>query len=95
MTALLLWAGYQGLRARRSKRRSEREKFIRGLVKMLEDMIPESQGEDFDAGRWVARWLETPQPALGGAAPKDYLHTAEGRATVRRLLSAVESGAYV
>lgn len=94
VTALLLWAGFQGARERR-KRRSEREEFIDGLVKMVQDMIPEGAGDGFDASPWVTRWLETPQPALAGVAPKDYLSSAEGRAIVRRLLSSIESGAYV
>lgn len=82
-------------RERRKRERGGRDEFIRRLVEMVEDMIPERQGEGFDAGRWTARWLETPQPALAGAAPKDYLDTAEGRAIVKRLLGAIESGAYV
>lgn len=74
---------------------SERTRFIAELVKMLQDMIPEGQGEGFDAAKWVGRWLKTPQPALAGAAPKDYLDTAEGRTIVKRLLGTIESGAYV
>jgi uncharacterized protein (DUF2384 family) len=69
--------------------------FIAELAKVLKDMVPEGQGEGFDATKWVARWLETPQPALAGAPPKDYLDTAEGRAIVKRLLGTLESGAYV
>lgn len=95
MTALLLWAGYWSLRKRREYRRSERVEFIRSLVKMLEDMIPPDQGDGFDAARWVGRWLETPQSALAGAAPKEYLSTVEGRAIIKRLLGTIESGTYV
>lgn len=95
LTALLLWAGYRSLLKRREDERSERVEFICSLVRMLEDMIPPGRGDGFDAAKWIARWLETPQPALAGAAPKDYLDTAEGRAIVKRLLGTIESGAYV
>lgn len=74
---------------------SERTVFIAELVKTVVDVIPEAQGEDFDPVKWVTRWLATPQPALAGATPNDYLDTADRRAIVRRLLSSLESGAYM
>lgn len=75
---------------------ADHAEFIAGLVSMVESMIPDGQptARDFDAATWVARWLGTPQPALGGRQPRDYLDTAEGRGIVRRLLAKVESGAY-
>ncbi|MGN6313896.1 MAG: antitoxin Xre/MbcA/ParS toxin-binding domain-containing protein [Rhodanobacteraceae bacterium] len=91
--ALLLIAGYLAWREH-GRKKSDRVLFISELVKIVEDMIPEGKGDDFDAGRWVGRWLDTPQPALGGVPPKEFLGTADGRATVRRLLGSIESGAY-
>jgi putative toxin-antitoxin system antitoxin component (TIGR02293 family) len=46
------------------------------------------------AGPWLARWLELPQPALGGRAAAELLDTPTGRQIVSRLLGALESGAY-
>lgn len=74
-----------------------RAAFIAGLVKMIEDMLPEGRAEatGFDSAKWVAQWLDCPQPALAGKTPTAYLDTADGRAIVRRLLGAIGSGAYV
>lgn len=75
---------------------SERAVFLAELVKIVEHMIPEDKAKEaeFDAAQWVGRWLETQQPALGGAAPVQYLATGDGRAVVRRLLNSTFSGAY-
>ena len=50
--------------------------------------------EGFDAGKWLARWLEAPNPALGGALPADYLDTVAGSQIVRGLIAQMETGAY-
>jgi uncharacterized protein (DUF2384 family) len=68
--------------------------YIAQLVRLVEDMIPEGKKADFDASKWVDRWLDEPQPALGGKTPRSFLATAEGRNIVRRLLAKLESGAY-
>lgn len=74
---------------------TERAVFIGGLVKAVEDMLPEgAEAKSFDAPRWVARWLEEPQPALHGETPASFLDTADGRRLVRRLLGQMEAGAY-
>lgn len=49
---------------------------------------------DFDVSRWLGRWLERPQPALGGRPAAELLDTPTGYALVARLLGALESGAY-
>jgi putative toxin-antitoxin system antitoxin component (TIGR02293 family) len=54
---------------------------------------PEAKG--FDVERWLGRWIETPQPALGGKKPADFLDTPTGQAIVERTLGAIESGAYL
>ena len=65
------------------------------LVKVGENMLPEdADAQSFDAARWVARWLEEPQPALHGETPASFLDTADGRRLVRKLLGQMETGAY-
>ena len=49
----------------------------------------------FDAARWLGRWIETPQPALGGKKPADLLDTEVGASMVDRTLGAMRSGAYL
>ncbi len=49
---------------------------------------------DFDAAKWLGRWLEIPQPSLGGRRPAELLDTPTGVEIVGRLLGAIESGAY-
>lgn len=53
-----------------------------------------AEARDFDAAKWLGRWLETPQPALGGRRPGDLIDTPTGFQVVARLLGAIESGAY-
>lgn len=74
-----------------------RAAFITSLVKMVDDMLPEGRAEatGFDSAKWVAHWLDCPQPALAGKTPAAHLDTADGREIVRRLLGAIGSGAYV
>lgn len=71
-----------------------------GLVKLLgiaqgivaNSTAPEARG--FEAGKWLGRWIELPQPALGGRRPADFLDTPSGTELVARLLGSIESGAY-
>lgn len=44
---------------------------------------------------WLARWLDTEHPALGGAKPSDYLDTFPHRLVVKQLLGTIASGAYM
>jgi putative toxin-antitoxin system antitoxin component (TIGR02293 family) len=48
----------------------------------------------FDAGAWLGRWIELPQPALGGRRPSELLDTATGVLVVSRLLGSLVSGSY-
>ncbi|MFO1356707.1 MAG: MbcA/ParS/Xre antitoxin family protein [Gammaproteobacteria bacterium] len=64
-------------------------------------MLPEpdrpasrSGGADFNAARWLGKWIETAQPALGGRKPADLLDTPTGLDMVSRLLGSIQSGAY-
>ena len=71
-----------------------------GLVKLLgitQDMAANSTADeagDFDAAKWLGRWIDIPQPSLGGRKPAELLDTPTGVEIVARLLGAVESGAY-
>lgn len=68
------------------------------LLAQLEQILQESgdpeRVEHFDARAWLAEWLGSPAPALGGRPPVDYLNTPEGADLVSRLLGAQQSGAY-
>jgi putative toxin-antitoxin system antitoxin component (TIGR02293 family) len=53
---------------------------------------PEAKG--FDAARWLGKWLDVPQPALGGRRPSELVDTPTGLDIVLKLLGAIESGTY-
>lgn len=53
-----------------------------------------AEAKDFDSAQWLGRWLDRPQPSLGGRRPGDLLDTPTGVEVVARLLGAIESGAY-
>lgn len=53
-----------------------------------------SEAQNFDAAKWLGRWIELPQPALGGHKPADLIGTPTGLEMVTRVLGAIESGAY-
>lgn len=78
--------------------RSDEAERVLGLAKLVGQVEAMVQGvedaEDFDAMAWTARWLSEPLPALGGAAPLDYLDTMEGQALVSSALARIQSGAY-
>lgn len=71
------------------------------LLKLLahaREILKEStskEAEHFDVARWLGRWIETPQPALGGKKPGDLLDTETGASMVDRTLGAMRSGAYL
>ena len=78
-----------------SPQESERLLGVARLVGQVEAMVRDSGNpERFDAARWVAGWLQTPQAALGGQRPADLMDTAEGRELVSDLLARMLSGAY-
>lgn len=70
------------------------------IVKLLtkaESIIANSLHPDaaeFDSGKWLGEWLESPQPALGGIKPSELLDTEVGGQRVYQVLSAIESGSY-
>jgi putative toxin-antitoxin system antitoxin component (TIGR02293 family) len=80
---------------RLSQDESERIVGIARLVGQVEQMVRESgDSEGFDAGPWVAAWLDRPLPALGGAQPGTLMDTAEGRQIVSDLLAQIQSGTF-
>jgi uncharacterized protein (DUF2384 family) len=65
------------------------------LVHQVEKMVAVSGNpEGFDAGQWLAAWMERSVPALDGKRPAEYMATAEGRALISQLLAMTQSGAY-
>jgi putative toxin-antitoxin system antitoxin component (TIGR02293 family) len=65
------------------------------LVGQVQAMVDESgQPQGFDAGKWLAQWLERELPAFGGRRPADLMDTAEGQAMVSQWLARIASGAY-
>ena len=74
---------------------SERVLGIEALIGQAQAMIEESgDPAQFDAPRWMARWINAPLPALGGATPASYLDTVEGQKLIGGLLAMTQSGAY-
>lgn len=72
-----------------------------GMVRLLgiaKDIVANSdaiEAKDFDTAKWLGRWIERPQPSLGGRKPADVLDTPTGVEVVVKLLGALESGAYL
>lgn len=82
-----------GLRLSRGE--TERIIGIARLVGQVEQMVSESgDPRGFNAGRWLAGWLDNPVPALGGRRPATLMDTADGRELVSGLLAQMQSGAY-
>ena len=80
--------------------REESEKVI-GMAKLIgqvETMLEQSGDpasmRDFDAARWLARWIEEPVPALNGTPPSAYMDTIAGQEMVSDLLALMQTGAY-
>lgn len=74
---------------------SERLLSVMDMIEQVRQMVARSgDAIGFDASKWLAAWLDAPNPALGGRLPSDYLDTNEGVQIVRRLLAQMETGAY-
>lgn len=73
---------------------SERFLLLHDLVLEVAAMVRRSGNpEKFDAGRWLGRWLDQPNPALG-AKPAHWLDTCAGCFMVANVLACMESGVY-
>jgi putative toxin-antitoxin system antitoxin component (TIGR02293 family) len=67
------------------------------LIAKAQDIVANStakEAKEFDAAKWLGKWLEIPQPALGGRKPSELVDTPTGLDVVLKLLGAIESGAY-
>lgn len=74
---------------------SDRVVEIARLIGCAAFMVQQTGGpSDFDAGHWVASWLERPLPALGGRCPAEFMSTRSGQGLVNDLLERATSGAY-
>lgn len=60
---------------------------------VVQDCAPED-AEPFDVGMWLGRWIQTPQPSLGGRKPAEILDTPTGFALSTKLLGALRSNSY-
>lgn len=65
-----------------------------GTAKAIVENSTSLEAKGFDSAKWLGKWLERPQPALGGRKPADLIDTPTGVEVVTRLLGAIESGAY-
>ena len=65
------------------------------LLRQVEILVAESgDPTSFDAKAWLASWLGRPIPAFGGARPREFLGTEEGRQLVSQAITQMQSGAY-
>ena len=75
---------------------SERLMGLQRLIGQVETVVRDcGDGSPFEAGRWLAYWLQRPNRALGGELPASVMDTAEGREQVGRLIGAQRSGSYM
>lgn len=85
------------LKEHKSLTSSEAERVIgfSKLVGQVEMMVEEAGNpQGFEASKWLADWLDAPNPALGGRCPGEFLSTSEGLGIVSGMLSQMYSGAY-
>lgn len=68
------------------------------LINMVDDMlaakIDDPRAQQLDPLAWLGKWMKTPQPALGGREPSQFMDTPLGRQSVKRLLGSLESDSY-
>ena len=65
-----------------------------GMARAIVNNSTAPGARNFDSAKWLGRWLEVPQPALGGHKPADLISTPTGVEVVARLLGSLESGSY-
>ena len=69
---------------------------LSALIGLVETMVNQSGNPDgFDAAKWVAVWIQEPNPALNNRPPAEYLDTSEGFKVVTNILSAMLGGSYL
>ncbi|MEC5218641.1 hypothetical protein RCH09_003615 [Actimicrobium sp. GrIS 1.19] len=68
---------------------------VESLIGQVETMVAESgDPAGFDPAKWVARWLASANPVLGGQAPASLMDTVEGQKLVASILLMAQTGAY-
>jgi len=68
---------------------------LASLVGQVTQIVQQSGNPDgFDAGQWVAEWMDEPIPALGNRKPSELMDTSEGQALVSDVIARMQSGAY-
>jgi uncharacterized protein (DUF2384 family) len=81
-----------------SREDSEKVLGMAKLIGQVETMLEQSgdpdQMKNFDAARWLTRWMEESVPALAGASPSQYMDTIEGQEMISKLLAQMQTGAY-
>lgn len=65
-----------------------------GIAREIVKNSTAPEAQEFDSAKWLGKWLERPQPALGGRKPAELIDTPTGLEVVAKLLGAIESGAY-
>jgi putative toxin-antitoxin system antitoxin component (TIGR02293 family) len=67
---------------------------ILGIAQAIVENSTAPEARDFDSAKWLGKWLERPQAALGGRMPAESVATKLGVEVIAKLLGAAESGAY-
>jgi putative toxin-antitoxin system antitoxin component (TIGR02293 family) len=67
---------------------------ILGIAQAMVENSTAPEARDFDSAKWLGKWLERPQAALGGRMPADLIDTPSGVEVIAKLLGAAEIGAY-
>jgi putative toxin-antitoxin system antitoxin component (TIGR02293 family) len=65
-----------------------------GTAKEIVENSTAKEAIGFDSATWLGKWLELPQPSLGGRKPGDIIDTPTGVEVVAKLLGAIQSGSY-
>lgn len=65
-----------------------------GIAQTIVSNSTAVEARKFDSAKWLGRWIERTQPALGGRKPAELIDTPMGVLIVARLLGSIESGAY-
>jgi uncharacterized protein (DUF2384 family) len=74
--------------------RPEEYQKLRSLLESMFEDTPDVGRGDFDTDRWLADWLQRPQPGLAGLTPTEMMQKPGGLTTTRRLLGALASGSF-
>ncbi len=68
---------------------------IESLIGQVDTMVAESgDPTGFSAAQWVASWISTPNPVMGGVAPSTFMDTIEGQQLVAGILAMAQTSAY-